>query len=108
MEKRPFGKTGEEFAILSFGAQRIVDSQGKEWLRRAFCSSKGDLTKNRRVVPCGGYIYPRSPGGATSRLKQSRWAQGTGILVMAYFGFCEVLQTDGGKEFRGEFSHGIL
>ena len=25
MEKRPFGKTGEEFPILSFGGQRIVD-----------------------------------------------------------------------------------
>ncbi len=25
MEKRPFGKTGEQFTILSFGAQRIVD-----------------------------------------------------------------------------------
>jgi len=25
MEKRPFGKTGEQFPILSFGAQRIVD-----------------------------------------------------------------------------------
>ncbi len=29
-------------------------------------------------------------------------------LVMAYFGSCDVLQTDGGKEFAGEFSHGIL
>jgi len=28
MEERPFGKTGEKFAILSFGAQRIVDSHG--------------------------------------------------------------------------------
>jgi aryl-alcohol dehydrogenase-like predicted oxidoreductase len=28
MEHRPFGKTGEEFSILSFGAQRIVDSHG--------------------------------------------------------------------------------
>jgi aryl-alcohol dehydrogenase-like predicted oxidoreductase len=28
MEERPFGKTGVEFPILSFGAQRIVDSHG--------------------------------------------------------------------------------
>lgn len=28
MEQRPFGKTGEKFPILSFGAQRIVDSHG--------------------------------------------------------------------------------
>ncbi len=28
MEQRPFGVTGEEFSILSFGAQRIVDSHG--------------------------------------------------------------------------------
>jgi aryl-alcohol dehydrogenase-like predicted oxidoreductase len=28
METRPFGKTGERFPILSFGAQRIVDSHG--------------------------------------------------------------------------------
>jgi aryl-alcohol dehydrogenase-like predicted oxidoreductase len=28
METRPFGKTGEEFPILSFGAQRIVDEEG--------------------------------------------------------------------------------
>jgi aryl-alcohol dehydrogenase-like predicted oxidoreductase len=28
MEQRPYGKTGEEFAILSFGAQRIVDGHG--------------------------------------------------------------------------------
>jgi aryl-alcohol dehydrogenase-like predicted oxidoreductase len=28
MEERPFGKTGEKFPILSFGAQRIVDSHG--------------------------------------------------------------------------------
>ena len=28
MEERPFGKTGYSFPILSFGAQRIVDSQG--------------------------------------------------------------------------------
>ncbi len=28
MEQRPFGKTGENFPILSFGAQRIVDSHG--------------------------------------------------------------------------------
>ncbi len=28
MEERPFGKTGEKFGILSFGAQRIVDSRG--------------------------------------------------------------------------------
>lgn len=28
MEQRPFGKTGERFPILSFGAQRIVDSHG--------------------------------------------------------------------------------
>ena len=28
MEQRPFGKTGENFSILSFGAQRIVDSHG--------------------------------------------------------------------------------
>ncbi|MBP1778650.1 MAG: hypothetical protein H6Q86_4661, partial [candidate division NC10 bacterium] len=26
MEMRPFGKTGERFSILSFGAQRIVDA----------------------------------------------------------------------------------
>ena len=25
METRPFGKTGENFPILSFGGQRIVD-----------------------------------------------------------------------------------
>ncbi len=28
MEERPYGKTGEKFSILSFGAQRIVDSHG--------------------------------------------------------------------------------
>lgn len=28
MEQRPFGKTGETFPILSFGAQRIVDGHG--------------------------------------------------------------------------------
>ncbi len=28
MEKRSFGKTGEKFGILSFGAQRIVDDHG--------------------------------------------------------------------------------
>jgi aryl-alcohol dehydrogenase-like predicted oxidoreductase len=28
METRPFGKTGEEFPILSFGAQRVVDEEG--------------------------------------------------------------------------------
>jgi aryl-alcohol dehydrogenase-like predicted oxidoreductase len=28
MEERPFGKTGMKFPILSFGAQRIVDSHG--------------------------------------------------------------------------------
>lgn len=28
MEQRNFGRTGEKFAILSFGAQRIVDSRG--------------------------------------------------------------------------------
>jgi len=28
MEQRPFGRTGERFSILSFGAQRIVDSCG--------------------------------------------------------------------------------
>jgi aryl-alcohol dehydrogenase-like predicted oxidoreductase len=28
MEQRPFGKTGEKFSILSFGAQRIVDEHG--------------------------------------------------------------------------------
>ena len=28
METRPFGKTGESFPILSFGAQRIVDEEG--------------------------------------------------------------------------------
>lgn len=28
MEERPFGKTGERFSILSFGAQRIVDGHG--------------------------------------------------------------------------------
>ena len=28
MEERIFGKTGEKFSILSFGAQRIVDSRG--------------------------------------------------------------------------------
>jgi aryl-alcohol dehydrogenase-like predicted oxidoreductase len=28
MEMRPFGKTGERFSILSFGAQRIVDGHG--------------------------------------------------------------------------------
>jgi aryl-alcohol dehydrogenase-like predicted oxidoreductase len=28
VEQRPFGKTGERFSILSFGAQRIVDSHG--------------------------------------------------------------------------------
>jgi len=28
MEKRLFGKTGEEFPILSFGAQRVVDGHG--------------------------------------------------------------------------------
>jgi aryl-alcohol dehydrogenase-like predicted oxidoreductase len=28
MEQRPFGKTGEQFGILSFGAQRIVDDHG--------------------------------------------------------------------------------
>ncbi len=28
MEERPYGRTGEKFAILSFGAQRIVDSHG--------------------------------------------------------------------------------
>jgi hypothetical protein len=28
MEARPFGKTGESFSILSFGAQRIVDGHG--------------------------------------------------------------------------------
>ena len=28
MEERPYGKTGEKFPILSFGAQHIVDSQG--------------------------------------------------------------------------------
>lgn len=36
MEHRPFGKTGEVFPILSFGAQRIVDEHGcseKEALR---------------------------------------------------------------------------
>jgi aryl-alcohol dehydrogenase-like predicted oxidoreductase len=28
MEQRPFGATGEQFSILSFGAQRIVDGHG--------------------------------------------------------------------------------
>jgi len=28
MEQRPYGKTGERFSILSFGAQRVVDSHG--------------------------------------------------------------------------------
>jgi aryl-alcohol dehydrogenase-like predicted oxidoreductase len=28
MEERPYGKTGQKFSILSFGAQRIVDSHG--------------------------------------------------------------------------------
>jgi predicted aldo/keto reductase-like oxidoreductase len=28
MEERLYGKTGEKFSILSFGAQRIVDSRG--------------------------------------------------------------------------------
>ncbi|MBI2832274.1 MAG: aldo/keto reductase [Chloroflexi bacterium] len=28
MEERPYGKTGEKFGILSFGAQRIVDGHG--------------------------------------------------------------------------------
>jgi len=28
-------------------------------------------------------------------------------LVMAYFGSCEVLQTDGGKEFMGEFEEKV-
>ena len=28
MEERYYGKTGEKFSILSFGAQRIVDSHG--------------------------------------------------------------------------------
>jgi len=28
MEERPYGKTGHKFGILSFGAQRIVDSHG--------------------------------------------------------------------------------
>jgi len=28
VEQRPFGKTGERFSILSFGAQRIVDGHG--------------------------------------------------------------------------------
>ena len=28
MPERPFGKTGEKFPILSFGAQRVVDSHG--------------------------------------------------------------------------------
>lgn len=28
MEERPYGGTGEKFSILSFGAQRIVDSRG--------------------------------------------------------------------------------
>ena len=28
MEQRTFGKTGEKFSILSFGAQRIVDGHG--------------------------------------------------------------------------------
>jgi len=28
MEERPYGKTGEKFSILSFGAQRVVDSHG--------------------------------------------------------------------------------
>jgi aryl-alcohol dehydrogenase-like predicted oxidoreductase len=36
MEERPYGKTGEKFPILSFGAQHIVDSDG--------CSEK-DATK---------------------------------------------------------------
>lgn len=26
---------------------------------------------------------------------------------MAFFGFCEVLQTDGGKEFEGEFEEKV-
>ena len=30
MESRPFGKTGESFSILGFGAQRIVDQHGCE------------------------------------------------------------------------------
>lgn len=28
MQMRPFGKTGEQFSVLSFGAQRIVDDHG--------------------------------------------------------------------------------
>ena len=28
MQTRPFGKTGAEIPILSFGAQRIVDEEG--------------------------------------------------------------------------------
>jgi hypothetical protein len=28
METRPFGRTGESFPILSFGAQRVVDEEG--------------------------------------------------------------------------------
>jgi predicted aldo/keto reductase-like oxidoreductase len=28
MEERPYGKTGQKFPVLSFGAQRIVDSHG--------------------------------------------------------------------------------
>ena len=28
METRPFGKTGENFPILGFGGQRIVDERG--------------------------------------------------------------------------------
>ena len=52
-------------------------------------------------------IYPRSPGGATSRLDRQDGRKAL-ELVMAYLGSCEVLQTDGGKEFGGEFSHGIL
>lgn len=28
MEERPYGRTGQKFSILSFGAQRIVDSHG--------------------------------------------------------------------------------
>ncbi len=28
MEERPYGKTGEKFPILSFGAQKIVDTEG--------------------------------------------------------------------------------
>ncbi len=64
MQTRPFGKTGEKFPILSFGAQRIVDEQN--------CSEDQAIAILNRAIDAGiryfdtAWIY--SKGQSESRV----------------------------------------